>query len=125
LTQKNTEPPIGSAPNISWRSSLEEAREEARRDGRLVLVYLWHHKCGGSKTMGERTYPDEAAKSFLESHFAPVRFNTIEEPRVEAGFSSGWTPTLIFEDADGRSIAAARDTSMCGVSSVSFRSPVS
>ncbi len=52
--------------------------------------------------MGERTYPDETVKSFLGRHFVPVRFNTIEEPEVEAGFSSGWTPTLIVEDADGR-----------------------
>lgn len=52
--------------------------------------------------MGERTYPDEAAKSFMESHFAPVRVDTIEEPEVEAGFDSGWTPTPIIEDADGR-----------------------
>lgn len=50
--------------------------------------------------MGERTYPDEAAKSYLEEHFVPVRFDTLEEPEVEAGF--GWTPTLIVEDPEGR-----------------------
>lgn len=52
--------------------------------------------------MGERTYPDEAVRSYLERNFVPVRFNTIEEPEVEAGFDSGWTPTLIVEDPDGR-----------------------
>lgn len=102
MSDQSTEQPVGSAPNIPWCTSLEEAREEARRDEKLVLVYLWHHHCGGSATMGERTYPDETAKSFLEEHFVPVRFNTIEEPEVEAGFDSGWTPTLIVEDPDGR-----------------------
>ncbi len=51
--------------------------------------------------MGERTYPDEAAESYLERHFVPVRYNTIEEPEVEADFNSGWTPTLIVEDPEG------------------------
>jgi hypothetical protein len=102
LSKSYTEEPVGSAPNIPWRTSFEEAREEARREGKLVLVYLWHHHCGGSKTMGERTYRDEAAKSYLEWGFVPVRFNTIEESEVEAGFDSGWTPTLIVEDPEGR-----------------------
>lgn len=52
--------------------------------------------------MGESTYPDEAAESYLERHFVPVRYNTIEEPEVEADFNSGWTPTLIVEDPEGR-----------------------
>lgn len=102
MSEQQTEQPIGSAPNIPWRSSLREAREEADRSGKLVLVYLWHHQCGGSKTMGESTYPNEAVESYLERHFVPVRFNTIEEPDVEADFGSGWTPTLIVEDLDGR-----------------------
>jgi uncharacterized protein YyaL (SSP411 family) len=102
LSEKTTEQPVGSAPNIPWRSSLGGAREEARQSGKLVFVYLWHHFCGGSKTMGERTYPDETARSYLERHFVPVRFNTIEDPSVPADFGSGWTPTLIVEDAEGR-----------------------
>ena len=102
MSEQQTEQPIGSAPDIPWRSSLQEAREEVRRDEKLILVYLWHHQCGGSKTMGERTYPDEAAESYLEWHFVPVRYNTTEEPEVEADFNSGWTPTIIVEDPEGR-----------------------
>lgn len=30
-----------------------------------------------------------------------ARFNTIERPEMEAALASGWTPTLIVEDADG------------------------
>lgn len=31
-----------AAENIRWRSSLEEAREEARRTGKLVLIDLYN-----------------------------------------------------------------------------------
>jgi hypothetical protein len=26
--------------------------------GKLLVVFLWDHDCGSSKTMGEITYPD-------------------------------------------------------------------
>ncbi|MDN5697335.1 MAG: thioredoxin family protein [Rubrobacter sp.] len=92
---------VGSAPNIRWRDSLEAARAEARGQEKLVLIYLWHHNCGGSATMGERVYPEPEVESYIEDHFAPVRFNTIEEPEMEAALGSGWTPTIITEDPDG------------------------
>jgi hypothetical protein len=31
-----------AAENIHWRHSIEEAREEARRDGKLVLIDLFN-----------------------------------------------------------------------------------
>jgi hypothetical protein len=51
--------------------------------------------------MGEHTYPDPEVEGYIERHFAPVRFDTIERPEMEAALASGWTPTLIVEDADG------------------------
>ena len=92
---------VDSAPNIRWRDSLEAARAGARAEGKLVLVYLWHHNCGGSAAMSERAFPDPEVERYIEEHFAPVRFNTIERPEMEAALGSGWTPTLIVEDADG------------------------
>jgi thioredoxin-related protein len=88
--------------DLHWRDSLEEAREEARRDGKLVLIYLWHHNCGGSRTMGTDTYPDGTVRSYVEEHFIPIRFNVLERPETEDRFNSGWTPTVIVEDAEGR-----------------------
>ncbi len=121
MSEKTAEQPVGSAPNIPWRSSLGEAWEEARQSGKLVFVYLWHHFCGGSKTMGERTYPDETARSCLERHFVPVRFNTIEDPSVLADFGSGWTPRPLLRTLRAASTAAARATSTRSGSSANSR----
>lgn len=89
-------------PYVRWRGSLEEAREEARRDDKLVLIFLWRHNCGGSKTMDAGTYPDAGVRKYIERHFVPVRFNVLEQPEVAERFGSGWTPTLIVEDTKGR-----------------------
>ena len=88
--------------SVRWRSSLEKAREEARRDGKLVLIYLWHHNCGGSKTMEAETYPDGGVREYTEQRFVPVRFNVLEQQEMAERFDSGWTPTIIVEDAEGR-----------------------
>lgn len=48
------------------------------------------------------TYPDGALQSYVENHFIPVRFNVLERPEAEDRFNSGWTPTIIVEDAWGR-----------------------
>ena len=85
--------------NVRWRSSLEEARNEARREGKLVLIYLWHHNCGGSKTMEAETYPENEVRAYIERRFVPVRFNVLEQPEVAERHNSGWTPTIIVEDA--------------------------
>lgn len=84
---------------VRWRRSLEEARDEARRDGKLVLIYLWHHECGGSKTMEAETYPHGGVRGYIEGYFVPVRFNVLELPEIAERFNSGWTPTIIVEDA--------------------------
>ncbi len=87
--------------SLGWRGSLEEARGEARENGKLALIFLWHHNCGGSKTMDEVTYPDDAVRRYVEDHFVPVRFNVLEVPEMEDRFGSGWTPTLIVQDPEG------------------------
>ena len=91
----------GIEQNVWWRNSLE-AREEARSEGKLVFVFLWNHNCSGSKTMSEVTYPDGATRAYIEEHFVPVRFNTIEWPELKLSSTSGWTLTIIVEDAEGR-----------------------
>jgi thioredoxin-related protein len=93
---------VAAAPNIRWRRSLQSARDEARREGKLVLIYLFHHRCGGSRTMGAATYLNPEVESYIEQHFVPVQFDVLEQPEVERQFNSDWTPTLIVEDTEGR-----------------------
>ncbi len=88
-----------AGPDVRWRHALEEARDEAHRVGKLALICLWHHECGGSKTMEAETYPDGGVPGYIEEHFVPVRFNVLESSEIAERFNSGWTPTIIVEDA--------------------------
>lgn len=52
--------------------------------------------------MEAETYPDGEVRAYTERRFVPVRFNVLERPEIAARFNSGWTPTIIVEDAEGR-----------------------
>lgn len=52
--------------------------------------------------MGAGTYPDSEVQKEIQNHFIPVQFNVVERPEVMEQFNTPWTPTLIFEDAEGR-----------------------
>lgn len=47
------------------------------------------------------TYPQQDVQAFIREHFVPVQFNVLERPEIKRQFNSGWTPTLIVQDADG------------------------
>jgi thioredoxin-related protein len=67
-----------------------------------VLIFLWHHERGSSRAMEAETYPDEGVQGYIEGNFVPVEFNALEQPEVAERFDCSWTPTIIFEDAEGR-----------------------
>ena len=48
------------------------------------------------------TYPHKDVQALIREHFVPVQFNVLEHPEVKRQFNSGWTPTIIVQDAEGR-----------------------
>jgi hypothetical protein len=52
--------------------------------------------------MGAVTYPNSQVESYIRQHFIPVQFNVRDHPEAMDQFNTAWTPTLIFQDAEGR-----------------------
>ena len=52
--------------------------------------------------MGAVTYPDPEVEQYLQQHFVPVQYDVVEHPEAMDQFNTPWTPTLIFQDPDGR-----------------------
>lgn len=48
------------------------------------------------------TYPQPDVQRFIREHLVPVQFDVLDRPEVKRQFNSGWTPTVIVQDADGR-----------------------
>src|SRR5690349_938333 len=52
--------------------------------------------------MGTVTYPNPEVEKYLNEHFVPLQFNVEEDRGAMERFNSSWTPTIIFQDAEGR-----------------------
>jgi thioredoxin-related protein len=88
--------------HIAWRKSLEEARQEAAQNGKLVLIELFSPKCAGCQNMDEKTFPDARVRQTIAEDFVPVHFNVLENEDVMKEYVAGWTPTIIVQDGAGR-----------------------
>jgi hypothetical protein len=47
---------------VRYQGSFRRGARGGPLGGKLLVVFLWNHNRGGSKTMGEITYPDGVAQ---------------------------------------------------------------
>ena len=52
--------------------------------------------------MESETYPDEGVQGYIKGNSVWVEFNALEQPEVAERFECCWTPTILFEGAEGR-----------------------
>ncbi len=86
---------------ITWWTSLEEARVEARRREKDLLVHLDNPTRDGCGAMRNVTYADPHVAAFVNEFTIPVEFSVAEDPGAQIRFRSFWTPTAIYCDSDG------------------------
>lgn len=85
---------------IGWRDFSDSAFEEARRQGKLVLLDLtavWCHWC---HVMDETTYSDPKIIALIKESFIPVRVDADQRPDVTEKYLFGGWPTTAFLTAD-------------------------
>ncbi|MCG3175241.1 MAG: hypothetical protein MOGMAGMI_00163 [Candidatus Omnitrophica bacterium] len=95
--------PLSAAPERApqWREYGPAVFEEARRDGKLVLLNVgavWCHWC---HVMDEKTYADERILDVLERHYVTTRVDQDARPDLSLRYERwGWPATVILT-ADG------------------------
>ena len=96
-----------AAPSsLPWLGSLEEGREKARKEGRLLLIDTAADWCTACHELEEKTFSDKRVVAALQDGVVLVRLDftkkddRAEELRRALGILG--MPTLILEGADGR-----------------------
>ncbi len=95
------------AAEIGWREWGEKPFEEAKRDGKLVLLSIsaaWCHWC---HVMDETTYSDPEVIELIQRHYVPIRVDTDLQPEINRRYNQGGWPTTAFLDPEGRLLAGA------------------
>jgi len=85
--------------DIQWKDSPLEVSPQARRDGKLVLLFFADPECAGCKAM-QATLTHPRVMEYIEQHFTPVRMNVRDDVSLFERYNFFWTPTFIIQDSE-------------------------
>jgi uncharacterized protein YyaL (SSP411 family) len=89
------------AAEIHWRHWGPQAFEEARTQGKPILLAIsavWCHWC---HVMDETTYSDERVIAAINERYIPVRVDNDRRPDVNLRYNMGGWPTTVFLTPEG------------------------
>ncbi len=93
-----------AAAGVAWRPFDAEVLAEAKRDGKLVL--LWIHAPWGvlDRMMVETTFTDEKVVSLINAKLLAVKVDLLERPDLYARYGGDGWPTTTFLLPTGRPV---------------------
>lgn len=87
---------------LGWNGNLETAVEQARSQGKTVLLQFHRDECAGCKKLYAGTYLDPDVQRELCQWFVPARADILKDREIRSRFSAYWTPSFFFLDSRGR-----------------------
>ncbi len=82
---------------ITWMSSLDEARKEAVKSRKLLMIHFFTPWSDWDKKMEKETYSYYKVVG-LSNRFVCVRIDLDNNPELQDTYSISGTPTIVFED---------------------------
>lgn len=95
-------------PGIQWRTWSDDLLEEARGEGRFLLLDLTASWCAFCKKMKTVTYRDRGVEAVVREHYIPVRIDDEDDPALAARYADYGRPASVVLDADGRELIRRR-----------------
>lgn len=104
--------PAGAAPvrdkTFPWREWAPAVFEQAKAQGKFVLLSLQSWWCPWCDAMNEQTYGDEQVRAYLGEHYLTVRVDQDSRPDISQRYERwGWPATVVF-GPDGTEIVKLR-----------------
>ncbi|MGQ7719964.1 thioredoxin family protein [Melioribacter sp. OK-1-Me] len=88
---------------MEWLKNLEQAKEEAIKTHKLILLQFEMDNCGGCKKMNTTTYLDKKVLEEMNEWFVPLKLDLIKDREVRKLLGAYWTPAFYFLDQNGNS----------------------
>jgi uncharacterized protein YyaL (SSP411 family) len=95
---------LEGADEIQWRPWSDSIFEQAKQQGRFVLLDLGTGWCHWCHVMEEVTYTDPAVLDLIRSHYLAIRVDADSRPDLANRYEDyGWPATIVF-NSDGSEI---------------------
>lgn len=88
---------------MNWFTNLEQAKEEALKSKKLILLQFEMEGCGGCKRMNETTYIDQKVIKEMNEWFVLLKLDLIKEREIRKSLGAYWTPAFYILDYNGNS----------------------
>jgi len=94
-----------SFADINW-ANLKDAFKKAKKENKLVMIYIYSIHCQYCKKMERTTFNDKEVQNILNKYFVPVKVEKDSEEGIKVKNKYGYfgTPTFHFITSDGRKI---------------------
>jgi thioredoxin-related protein len=88
---------------MEWLSNIEQAKEEAAKSRKLILLQFEMDGCGGCKKLEATTYKDQKVIDEMNEWFGPLKLDLIKDREIRKILGAYWTPSIYFLDQNGNS----------------------
>ncbi len=96
---------LSTFADVKWLS-YKDAFSKARKENKIVMIYLYSPECHYCKEMDETTFKDKKVQEIINKYFAPVKVRKCIELGLKVRKKYGYlgTPTFHFIKPDGKKI---------------------
>ncbi len=113
IAQYSAAPPMAAAPGLAavapsaasglqWQPTLEDAKREAARTNRLILVHFWAPWCESCLKLDNEVFAQPQVKQFVDARFVPIKLNADEYPMTARQYGVDRLPTDLVISPDGK-----------------------
>ena len=85
-----------------WFFDFDEAKKQALKSHKPILLQFHRDKCSGCKKLYATTYPDSDVREELFQWFVPLRLDILQSRAVRSALNAVWTPSFYFLDYKSR-----------------------
>ncbi len=86
-----------------WLNNLEQAKEDAIKTQKPILLQFEMDGCGGCKKLYEETYSNPMVQDEMNEWFTLLKLDLIKDREIRRELSAYWTPSFYFLDSKGKS----------------------
>lgn len=88
---------------MNWLYNIEQAKEEALKSKKLILLQFEMDGCGGCKKLEATTYKHQTVIEEMSEWFVLLKLDLIKDREIRKMLGAYWTPAMYFLDQNGNS----------------------